>query len=177
MPAASGYSIWLVPERHSLAYSSLSVCIDTIAQKLGTPCFDPHITLLGEVDDTESNLLSRCELLAGMLKPYEANLGAIASNGTYYQIAFACVEATAEVMYAHRQARAVFGIAPSSYFPHLSLAYGNLPLSQISSIVEQDVDALGLPKRFPLTSFELWRTEGEVQEWRFVRAFSFATRS
>lgn len=47
MAAFSGYSLWLLPDEPSI--KQLSATIEEYAEKLDTPVFGPHMTLLGGV--------------------------------------------------------------------------------------------------------------------------------
>lgn len=174
MSKATGYSLWLVPERDTETYELLDQLIRTVAAQYRTPVFDPHVTLLGGVEGTEQDMREKTRVLAEELTPYEIQLGEVGSNGIYFQILFSKIEQTRSVLNANTVAQEVFGVDKGKYFPHLSLAYGDLSNEQVATLqqfVGQRNPIAGT--HFLAQSVELWRSEGTVEEWRKVAIFPF----
>lgn len=69
--------------------------------------------------------------------------------------------------------RAAFGQEPdtdSTYMPHLSLIYGDLPMPSREAVQhEVEPNLMGLPVE--LDSIQVWCTEGVVSEWKLLRSF------
>lgn len=174
MLKATGYSLWLVPERGAKTYELLNQLICNVAVRYQTPTFDPHITLLGGVEGIEHDMLEKTRVLAEQLTPYEAQLGEVGSNGIYFQILFSEIRQTPSVLNANTIAQNVFGVDKGKYFPHLSLAYGNLSREQVATLqrfVRQE--NLIAKMRFPAQGIELWRSQEAVEKWREVAVFPF----
>ena len=173
MSKATGYSLWLVPERKTETYRFLDQFIRDVAAQYQTPVFDPHATLLGGVDGDEKDMREKTQMLAEKLAPYEIQLGEVGSNGIYFQILFSRVEQTPSVLEANAVAQKVFGVDKGKYFPHLSLAYGDLSNEQVAAlkqfIAQRYPPITGI--NFLVANVELWRSEGAVNKWHRVATF------
>lgn len=172
MSKALGYSLWLVPDFGSEVYRMLEQQITDVANKYQTPNFLPHVTLLGGLVGDEKSLCDKTQKLAETLNPYEIKLGEVGSNGTYFQVLFSKVEQTKAVIDANSLAQDIFEVDKATYFPHLSLAYGDFSLEEVALLkreITQDNFAVG--KSFLAREIELWRTEGVVQDWYKVATF------
>lgn len=172
MSDATGYSLWLTPDICSEAYTKYSSCIASIADRYGTPRFLPHVTLLGGVQGSEKDLYDRAWRLAERLAPYEIALDRIGSNGVYFQILFLEVVQTGPVMQTNVQAQQIFGVTGGVYFPHLSLAYGDFS-EEILENLRKELTGMQTPA-FVVHRFELWHTEGPVENWCKVDNYPFA---
>ncbi len=174
MSKATGYSLWLVPDRESDMYRLLNAAIQEIARHYGTPAFEPHVTLLGGIVGDSEEVRQKTRWLASNLVPYAVHLGTIGSHGTYFQILFSRVAQSEEVMAAGQRARDVFEIGESIYFPHCSFAYGDFSDEDLMSakLSLESCNAL-CAATFTVNTIELWRTEGSVGEWYQVESFPF----
>lgn len=172
MKLSAGYSLWLVPLRECEAHSTFSRCISEIAEECGTYTFVPHVTLLYVGDGAEEEMCGKTQELANALVPPVIQLGAIESNGTYHQILFSQVEKSDAVMRAHALAQKIFGVDRGTYFPHLSLAYGDISSEKIAALTNRLTNRdLISGMTFTAGEIELWRCEGTVEEWEKVAAF------
>lgn len=170
---ATGYSLWLVPERDTETYVFLSQLIHNIAARYRTPVFDPHVTLLGGRDGTEQDMREKARLLAGELSPFEIQLGEVDSSGIYFQILFSKIEQTCAVLNANVVAQKVFGVDKGKYFPHLSLAYGDFSNEQVAALRQFVAQRNPIAGMHFFAQGELWHSEGAVEEWRKVAFFPF----
>lgn len=175
MTRISRYSLWLVPDTASAAYRVLTGCIAEIAQEYQTLNFVPHATLLGGIDGNETDILAKTKKLAESVTPYEIELGETGSNGIYFQILFSKVRQTEAVMQANAVAQAVFAVDQGKYFPHVSLAYGDLLPQTVTSLQQfiAERHPLVVKTTFLAQSIELWCTEGKAKDWYKVSAFPF----
>jgi hypothetical protein len=64
----SSYSIWLIPDPSEAFYKRVAAEIVFWAPKKNGPVFAPHVTLIGGIKGTKSDVLSKSEALAGKLK-------------------------------------------------------------------------------------------------------------
>lgn len=174
MSKAMGYALGLVPERGTETYTFLDRLIRDVATQYQTPVFDPHVTLLSSVEGDEQDIREKTRILAASLEPFEVQLGEVGSNGTYFQILFSRIEQTSAVMSANTTAQKEFAVDRGTYFPHLSLAYGDLSNEQVGALqqfVAQGNQITGM--HFLARGVELWRTEGVVEDWGRVALFPF----
>ena len=160
-----GLYLWLCPpdaEAHPLR-----ALIRDLSDRLGTPPFEPHVTLLGPV--AAAGVEEQAARLAGALAPLELPLREVAGDPAFYRCLYARVEPTPALLGARAQARERFGEA-SPFQPHLSFVYGRLDPAM------QDELAAALAKRLPATMtvrhLDLIRTDGVPREWRRLRRFA-----
>ncbi|OGI22325.1 MAG: hypothetical protein A2808_01010 [Candidatus Moranbacteria bacterium RIFCSPHIGHO2_01_FULL_55_24] len=168
MSKAIGYSLWLVPDTDSQAYLALSERIKDIALKYQTPLFEPHVTLLGGIQDLEKNVREKTQTLSKTLKPLEIQTCGIDSYETYFQALFLKVKKTPEIMQIYEESRQHFGLPEKEHFPHLSIAYGEFALNDIQSLQAalESIESVFFAK-----TIELWRTEGETKQWTKLETF------
>lgn len=174
MSKATGYSLWLVPERGTETYEVLDKLICDVASQYQTPIFAPHVTLLSGAEGNEQDIREKTQVLAEKLTPYEIKLGEVDSSATYFQILFSRIQETSAMMNANTVAQKVFGVDRGYYVPHLSLAYGDLSNEQVATlrqIIAQLNKLTGM--HFRAQGVELWRTVGTVEEWCIVATFPF----
>lgn len=174
MPKTSGYALCLVPERGTKTYEMLDKLIRDIATQYNTPVFDAHVTLLGGIEGDAQDIREKTRMLAASLEPFEIQPGGIGSNGIYFQVLFSRVEQTLPVMNANALAQKIFAVERGTYFPHLSLAYGDLSSDQVATLQEfvgQKISLTGM--HFRAKGVELWHTEGSIEEWRNIAFFPF----
>jgi 2'-5' RNA ligase len=165
---ATGISLWLSPtgdERDLLA--SL---IGELGARLGTPPFDPHVTLLPGLAGGEGEVLRRAREMAATLEPHALPLGAIEGRAEYFRCLYARVPETLRLLTTHALARLTFRrTAEVPFEPHLSLVYGRLSPAATEPLVAE----LGprLPSRLTCPVLEVVRTEGPVADWRSLARF------
>ena len=162
--------MWLVPDRSASVYARLRRLIVELAQRFGTPPFDPHVTLLGGLDAPLGSVRRDLARLAPSLRPCEIRLGEVVSRGEYFQRLVAVVESTPDVTAAHERAKAVFAGHRPAYRPHLSLAYGSLTEAQTAVLCDLANASGVMGTRFTPAGLELWRTDGPVEAWVCVAA-------
>jgi hypothetical protein len=168
--ARRGFSLWLMPppavrER----YAGL---IDRLAARLGTPRFEPHITL-GGCDGTEAQAVARVTALAAHLAPVAVQLGPLETTEQYFRCLYLRAERTAALLGAHRQAALACGVEPDAEFlPHLSLVYGELP----KPVKENLLTELGgrLDEVFVTDRIALCLPEGDPSAWRLLGPYPLA---
>lgn len=169
---AVGFSLWLVPEGEVRA--RLAQRIETLARRFGTQVLEPHVTLLGGVERPERDVREACAVLARSLAPLVIRLGPLDALDEYFKCVFAPVEENRALHRARAAAQEALGARPAGFMPHLSLVYGSLAASERAKALREGAAASG--ERFVARRFELWRTAGEVREWRFVEAWPLQGR-
>src|SRR5262245_35383966 len=89
--SAAGTTLWLMPQEGE-SQRRLADLIASLAQRLGTPRFEPHLTLLGGLEGSEADIVERTGALARMLRPIELHLHAIEGSDEYFRCVFVTVE-------------------------------------------------------------------------------------
>ena len=163
---AKGYSLWLMPTGET--YDRLSGLIGRLAREYGAPLFEPHVTLIGEVVQSEQDVLRKVEQLASGQKPFTIKLNKVDYQDFYFRTLFARADKTNPLQALHDRAKEVFEMRDiPDYMPHLSLLYGNF--SKI--IKEQIIESIGRDQavEFMVNSIYVFKTDGEVNTWYKVK--------
>lgn len=163
------YSLWLLPPpavgRH---YAAM---IDTLSQRLGTPRFEPHITLTGRTEASEDVVMAATQELARRLAPVPVRLAGAAHTDAYFRCLYVWAERTPELLFAHRLACELLAQpADKDFMPHVSLVYGNLDAAKEEEVLE----AIGgrLPLSFVADRIALYLLAGSPDGWRQVAALA-----
>ena len=160
-----GFSLWMLPPADvGDRFRSL---IADLSRRMGTPAFEPHLTLAGGIDaPTERTAAARVAPLAACLPPLPIRLMDVGTTGDYYRCLFIHAERTPLLQRAYHEACDVLALAPGDFMPHLSLIYGDLGAADKARIVA-DIGA-----RFDLTftveRLALYSTAGPPPAWRRV---------
>jgi hypothetical protein len=148
----------------------LSALVSSLATRLGTPVFRPHVTMLHGLARAEDELLVRAQALCANLAGQGVTLGPVEAQPEYFRCLYLRVEPAASLRAAHTRAAQVFDVPPDpEYLPHLSLVYGRLDSPDKDRLAASVVSEA--PATIELTAVEVWRTEGPVGEWRLGRRF------
>lgn len=177
---ARRYAVWLIPS--SPAYADLKRRIKELSLKYSTPCFEPHVTLIGlaqaeTLSDAQATEL--VEPLARVLKPHAMILRHIEHKDEYYKSIYAKVELSPEATAAGEEGRRfyrqIFNEEPADYFPHMSLFYGDMTIEQIERIIAEDFSGR---REFNMSvrieTLQLWSTTGYPKDWYKVQEFTLA---
>jgi len=165
------FSLWVMPSGD--VYQSLSERIVYLSSTYLGSVFEPHVTVIGDVLGTESDVVTRTRKLANVVKPYRVILGAPDFFDEYYKCIFLQVATTPEIMQANVCAREIFDReSDAPYQPHLSLFYGTLPVETKKEIVNS-LTSLSYGT-FLADSIQLMSTEGDIKSWYLVDRFSLA---
>lgn len=116
------YSIWVVPPEP--VYSQIKDCIIELAQRFDSPIFEPHMTLLGNIDKDISEIEEKVKDLASSIDKLELSLGSVSFSTTYFQSVFVRVNSTAKLMQLNIETKKLFGMENNVFMPHMSLLYG-----------------------------------------------------
>ncbi len=160
------YHLWLTPNIDSR--NRLVNLINTLSDQNRGPRFEPHITLLGEIEGEESLLSEQVRMLATKLRPFSIDLQQPVFEDGYFRCVYFIVKETPEIRKAHEEAKLILGKMPVSPFrPHVSLLYG-----LFSERVKQEVIAsipADFPKTFLANELKLIRAESlNPWDWHVV---------
>lgn len=163
------YSLLIVPEGNP--YKVLKKIIEELSKKYQAPVFEPHLTLLGDIEGKEKTIIEKTKELASKLEPFQLTLGKVEFSTTYHQCVFVRVNPTASLMDAYMQARIMFGEKKDQVFmPHISLVYGNFAMPQREQITKE----VALPAlAFSAESIRLIRVSTDPGAWKNLGEFEF----
>jgi len=161
------FALWIIPEGE--AYALTDAYIARLSAGYNLPQFEPHLTLLSEFRSPETSALRD---MAGSLPPFCIRL---ASQPAYLEEHFRCLflkaDETPALMETFAKASRLFGLEEKPYFPHLSLAYGDLPVETKREMIR----ALGEISEieFEVRQLSLARASAEmpVSSWKVVERF------
>lgn len=163
------YSLWLVPEGEKREfYQGL---IEDLGRKHKGPVFVPHITVLGNIQMTEEELLSRARQLTQLLHPLSVTLNEVSTGDVFYRCVFAKAEKTQSLIELYNRACQAFDIMPADFMPHLSLLYGDYDMSLKKKIAE----GIEIQDTLYVSSLYIYETSPDLepQDWRFVEKIPF----
>jgi hypothetical protein len=159
-------SLWLVPEGEAQAV--LARLIATLAARLGTPSFAPHVTLLAGLALPPGEVVRRAGALG--LDPLVLALRAPEGRSEPFRCLYVPVVPTLRLLHTEAMARSAFGVQDEGpYEPHLSLVYGHLEEDEKAKLGKEIAPELPSPVRF--AALEVVRTDGPVETWRRLSSF------
>lgn len=145
--------------------------IKKLAKDYGGPVFEPHVTLLGEIEQPEGEVMSKTEKLVSGQKPFPITLRQIGYQDYHFRALFVKAEITSPLLSLHERAKKIFGMQNiPPYMPHLSLLYGNYP----AEVKEKIIAEIGREQsaQFEIKSVYLIKG-GEVEDWEIIKEFTF----
>jgi 2'-5' RNA ligase len=166
--AARGVSLWLVPE--AAEAEPLAKAIASLASRLGSPVFAPHVTLRPALTGAADEIVERTGSLLSDLEVFSVTLGPLESRKEPFRRLFLPVAPTFRLVHAHALFRSAFAPEDDRPFePHVSLAYGLRGAEDEAALAREA--AGGLPQRVRLSALEVVRTEGPVEQWRSLARY------
>jgi len=177
------YSIWVMP-KGPLAVQ-LKQQITEVREEFKGPQFEPHVTLLGGIRQSQAQVLKTAKLLAASLTPYELVFTDVHYAHTFHQCVFIRIKPQPEVVEAAARSRAAFGgDRDAPYMPHVSLLYAHIEEDRRQELVQRLHSRLLLSSESPLTEdgfiadeLHVWYTEEadkSLESWRCVATFPFS---
>ena len=137
------YTIWIIPPEP--IFSQLKNTVDELSRKYNGPIFEPHMTLLGNINNELPEIELKVKELATYVDKLELSLGSVSLSTTYFQSVFVRVNSTAKLMQLNLDAKKIFSMENDVFMPHISLLYGN------HDMAIREKAALSL--QFPASSF------------------------
>ncbi|HLR25751.1 MAG TPA: 2'-5' RNA ligase family protein [Fodinibius sp.] len=170
MSEPSTYSLWLQPNG-DIIYR-LQKYIKKLSTKYNTPVFEPHITLLGGLKSSETELLSLTNTLASSLHPFELQLTKADYTDRFYQALFIRIKENAPLKEARSLACRLFDCGQADkYMPHVSLLYGDLSRNEKERIL--NIIGREFYTTFSVKSLALIKSDGRPKEWKKIETVVF----
>ncbi len=170
MNESATYSLWLEPSGN-VAYK-LQERIKKLSKEKDTPLFSPHVTLLGGLNSSETELIPLANTLASSVAPFELQLTKAGYLDTFYQALFIHVEENSQLQELRKNACRLFDCGEKNdYMPHLSLLYGDLSQKEKERIL--NLIGREFYIHFPVKNIVLMQTDGKPDQWQKVHAAMF----
>lgn len=176
------FSFWVEPDNGSDQYYYLSKVIENLAERFNTSTFVPHVTIIGGKEMEHTAAMNVAREMVKLIAPYKVNLRSVGCHfGTPTQILFSKVLPTAAVKAARDAAISTWKgqlqqTVDGDYFPHLSLAYGDLKPKQVSLLKDDLASFRFQPTRgsFVAQGLSVWKTpQGQYDDWEEVAKLPF----
>lgn len=162
------YSIWIIPPKP--LYNLLKNTIDKLAKKYKGPTFEPHMTLLGDIDESLSEIEYKVQKLAANIDKLKLSLGPVSFSTTYFQSVFVRINSTSKLMKLNMDAKKLFGRENNVFMPHMSLLYGNHDMVTR----EKAATNLQFPQpSFTVNKFTITPATLDPREWEHSATISF----
>ena len=116
------YSLWLIP--NNPVYSKLKFVVDGLAASHNNPAFEPHLTLIGDIEGEIPEINEKMQSLVDTAKDLELTLSEVSISTTFFQSVFVRVKSTAALMQLNMDAKKLFNLENNFFMPHISLFYG-----------------------------------------------------
>lgn len=118
---AERYSLWLKPEGEIV--SKLRALITKLADEYGGPKFEPHVTLLGDINLSKDRAFAKAFQVSTKFKPFTIELNDLGYTENYFRCVFVKAKKTE--------------FLKDISMPHMSLVYGNLDEKLKKKIIKQ----------------------------------------
>lgn len=168
MSSANKFALWL--QFTGDPASNIQQRIRQLAEQYDAPDFEPHITLLGGLTDTnQAELIEHTNTLAESLYPLKLKMTTADYLDTFFQCLFIHVEQSMALMHAREHAERIFEKEPEEdYMPHISLLYSSIDRKE----KERILTSLGREYQlsFRANRLSLVNTSGEVENWKIVHS-------
>lgn len=119
----SDHSIWLRPAQDDLVF--LEKIVRDLSERFNSPVFEPHITLVPDMNRSAEELLPQAISLTIGRKPLELLIENVTGSEAYFRSFYAALEKAPALMRLKQDTLEISGDASlQSFMPHVSLAYG-----------------------------------------------------
>lgn len=174
-----GHCVWLIPSDPT----ALQATITTASQAAGTPAFEPHITLIGAhpiapqaLEDALHDAIGASTLQRAVAggdntgSGMQLLLDPPIAGDRYFQCVMAPVNPeSAGALVALRTAlSSALGVEALPYFPHLSLAYGDLEVQRREEIAKSVGSKGKWPVAIEIEEACVVDINGGPEDWKIV---------
>ena len=168
------YSIWL--EFDEASTSLLRNEISTLSVELGGPKFEPHMTLIGDIDLPVEAVVLLAEKFARCTLPSKLNIERVSTAQKYFMAIYLSVRIPKEFMSIRKRlSQEVNSNGSPLDEAHVSLAYGNYAHDANRKVISR------LEKKFIGTNFDVRclnivqsSKRTPISEWKTIDTVEFS---
>ena len=161
------YLIWIMPEGE--VKRKLSRIINKLSQNYNSPKFEPHVTLVGSFEGTESELIITAEKYSKLINPFEIELTKAAYLNEFFRSLFILAKKTKSLLKNHETGKKLFAVPNKRYLPHLSLIYGDFDAKTKKRIIKAIGENVNL--KFKVKSIYLVHKNEVNLKWTVINKF------
>ena len=168
MKITDGFLIWATFDYPT--QDRLEIIRQKVNGLLKGPDFDIHLTLSGliELDAklNESDVFDKFDLLKDQINTIQINLIDYSFRDRFDQSLFIKVKKNTELISLRNKVQVSFGLNPNSFFPHISLFYGEEKEEKKKEVIKE------LPSFENITSLNkicLAHVEERIDKWEVVK--------
>ncbi|KAI8617198.1 RNA ligase/cyclic nucleotide phosphodiesterase [Chytriomyces sp. MP71] len=165
----AGLSLWIGPPKGSKLDRALTEVVKHYSAELGTPVWEPHITLLGSVLASPEEALTTITDAVKDVTPFDVPLVDIVTKDFFFQCIMAKAAENNALMSLNASLRNLYPPPNNEpFWPHLSLVYGDLELdvkTRVCNEIKSNHDWSIVGSVVHVEVIEIWRTEGPVDSW------------
>lgn len=175
MAEPSKYSLWVAPKKGSELNIKLRNLIESLSKRFQAPVFDPHLTLLGDFQISEEEIINKTSQLARIISPYQVTLDFIDYTDNLFQSLVIRTLATKEVVEANKKARDEFRRHNDSlYVPHISIIYKEGLENQVKQELVKEIGDQFQGIQFQVESIKISEQPagGRIEDWKMVKEIS-----
>ncbi|WP_407976375.1 2'-5' RNA ligase family protein [Brucella pseudogrignonensis] len=161
----SDHSIWLRPAHDDLVF--LEKIVRDLSGQFNSPVFEPHATLVPDMNRSAEELLPQVLSLAIGRKPFELLIEDVTGSEAYFRSFYAALEKAPALMRLKQDSLEISGEASlQSFVPHVSLAYGVEDTAQKQMEMQRLAKELsGRKLRFDRLVIVSSSSETPIDEW------------
>lgn len=153
------YSLWLRPEGQIL--QELRELIAKLADEYGGPIFEPHITLLGDLNLSKDRALDKAFQVSQNLTPFTIELMGLDYTDAYFRCIFIKAKFSKKIFNKKEE-----------YMPHLSLLYGNFDESTKKKIIAK-LGNINFKLRIESIYLTNSSLDSKPKDWQVIAEFPF----
>ncbi|PIA25947.1 hypothetical protein AQUCO_10200011v1 [Aquilegia coerulea] len=166
------YSVWGIPSKN--VTERLKKLMENLRSEFGGPEFEPHVTVVGAIQLTQSDAIHNFNLACQGVKPYTAKVNSVSTGTFFYQCVYLLLHPSNQVLEASAHCSRHFGYLSSSpYMPHASLLYGDITVEEKQRAKEkaEAFDAGVSSLSFQISRLALYKTDPEdktLKSWEKI---------
>ena len=163
---SKGYWIWGQFDIKSTKL--LTSLYQNINNKLDGPKFDVHLTISGPFFYNKEIHTQVFESLSERYAQFNIQLNGMGHKNEFFQSLFINVVENEILKTLKNSIDQSFNIEKVSYFPHISLFYGN----KDTALKTETVKGLKIPKHVRLDRLSIVKVDEEVKLWKVLKSYS-----
>lgn len=117
------YSIWVIPPEP--VTNTLTDIVKKLAHDFDGPIFEPHMTILGNIDLELPRIIEVIKPVSESLTQLELSFGPVSFSTTYFQNVLIRINSTTKLMQLNMDLKQALNVNNDVFMPHISLLYGN----------------------------------------------------